>query len=325
MAHFNQKIIIKKLNQYLISRKRSVLLQQGYCHGIALLWLHQISTGNEYWFYHLTQQIADCENDDDFNFIEWDIELFISYIEWLQHSCFYFKEVNQLDIEKLIEIHEEMKLSFLFHHTEIEFILSFIVIKNKLISISSHNHTIALYNKDDNIYMFDANYDKLIPKIINNITLLKLEIITCLFKRNYIPSCRLPLEIIVLSNPSDLSTDRNNKYFQDTIEDIYLQLIKNCRIVDVPGLDGITNMYLACESGNEREVFHLLKNGSNPNQTCKMNDLTPLHIASVKGHLSIVKLLIFFGAIPQANKSGIKPIDLAKKSGHETVAQFLLK
>ena len=144
---------------------------------------------------------------------------------------------------------------------------------------------------------------------------MKIEIIKCLYKRNYFPESRLALEINVLSNP-DRKHDINSSF--GDLSAFYDRIIKDRKTIDEPGMDGITNMHLACESGNEDEVKFLLENGANPNQICH-DDWTPLHVSSARGDTSIVKLLLKYGAISTANKHGIKPVDLAKEQEHEEI------
>ncbi len=322
MGKFNQHLIIEKLNQYLKSRQRAVALQSGYCHGLVLLWLYKMSTGQEQWFYDLVQKISDCKHDEQFDAIEQDIELFISYIEWLQNSSVYEYKINQLDIDKLTELPKDLALSFLFHHSQLDSMLPFLIKNNKLISISGPSHTIGIYQKDNHTYVFDPEYDQLRPKMIDDIQLVKFEIVKCLFKRNYLPDCKLPLEIVVLSNPDTAPGKMIESNYGD-ISNLYANLIHECKDIDNPGLDGITNMHLACESGNENEVAQLLKNGSDPNRPCK-DDWTPLLISSTRGYTPIVKLLLKFGAIAtQGNKNGMKSVDLALARGHDDIVNLL--
>ena len=54
-------------------------------------------------------------------------------------------------------------------------------------------------------------------------------------------------------------------------------------------------MYVACKKGRLNTVEILHKAGANLNKK-DVNILTPLHIASINGHTSIVKYLIKNGA-----------------------------
>ena len=90
MKSFNLQTIIDKLNLYLDLNNRSMILHGGYCHGLILLWLYEMSIDNEQWFYRIVKKIAGSETAADFNEMESDIELFISHIEWLQTQAHIF-------------------------------------------------------------------------------------------------------------------------------------------------------------------------------------------------------------------------------------------
>src|SRR5262245_43362738 len=116
MQIYNQDVVIDKLNHYLKLQKRSITLKKGYCHGFSLLWLYKMSIGEENWFYNTIKKITACRKKRDYDAIEMDIEKFIAHIEWLQNSEKYVPEINQLDIDKIIELPRELSLSFLFNH-----------------------------------------------------------------------------------------------------------------------------------------------------------------------------------------------------------------
>lgn len=323
MCNFNQHNLIIKINQYLQYKNRPLKLTSGYCHGITLLWLYKISVGQESWFYDITKKIAACRDEKNYDDIEWDIELFISYIEWLQNSNYYLRGVNQLDIDKLTELPREFSLSFLFHHSQLNDILKMILKPDKLILMSGPNHTIGIYVKDNNVYVLDPKYNQIQPKIINDITKLKLELIKCLFNRDYLPNCRLPLEIMILSNPDQSLGNQSCQSEYGDLTTLYSQLIQCCNDIDKPGLDGITNIHLACESGNEQEVCQLLEAGAEPNQMVN-NEWSPMHIAALRGDVSIVKLLLRYGANAYiSNRNGLKPVDMAAEAGHEEIMKLL--
>ena len=316
MKDFNENFIRLQLNHYLQYKKRALELDAGYCHGLTLLWLFYISEDQAQWFYTTAQAIADCEKDTDFDAIEADVERFIAHIVWIRYSCEYLRGVNQFDMDQILELPKDFALSFLFRHSELDTLLPLLLKERKLISISGPTHTMGIYVSDGNTYVFDTRYNKFQPKIINDIYSLKVELIKRLFKRDYFPSCRLPLEIVVLSNrdPSPFNVDK---------EKFYEGLLRGCEAVDAPGLDGYTNMYLACETGDAAEVEQLLEHHSDPNQHC-YDGWAPLHVCSSMGKTSIVKLLLRHGAISsQPGKGGLRPIDLAREAGHEDIVTVL--
>ncbi|KAJ3022721.1 UNVERIFIED_CONTAM: hypothetical protein HDU68_008964 [Siphonaria sp. JEL0065] len=84
--------------------------------------------------------------------------------------------------------------------------------------------------------------------------------------------------------------------------------------------------YWACESGNVDAVRQLLKaGGANANAKDSLS-MTPLHLATQQGYLTIVKRLLEFGAKvdPKLNGSlGQTPFYFAIKKGHVEVAELL--
>lgn len=318
--HYTQRHIINQLNRYLSARKRDLTLKSGYCHGFTLLWLYLMSNGKEAWFYQLVDKIGEITTDEQFKAHEADIELFISHIQWLQYSSLYDFSINQLDLEKLTDIPVETSIACVLDYHQIEKALSLVLEDGRGLCLSGPTHTIGLYQQGNIIHVFDSNFDRLKPKSFTTIKPVVMEIIHSLFGRNYIPDCGLPLEIIAMANKT------RHKQTGDApvrIANFYRQLLETTANVDKPGLDGVTNMHLACESGNVDAVKQLLDRGANPNLHCH-EDWLPLHISAVKGYTPIVKLLLAHGAFADAaNKSGIKPVDLARMAGHEEVVTLL--
>lgn len=69
----------------------------------------------------------------------------------------------------------------------------------------------------------------------------------------------------------------------------------------------------------------LIRNKADVNQPQGHHGDTPLCVASRKGYLAHVELLIKFGArINQAGKLGATPLHCALENKHENVAQFLV-
>ncbi len=84
----------------------------------------------------------------------------------------------------------------------------------------------------------------------------------------------------------------------------------------------MTNLFLACERGDEKMVLDLLHRKVDPNKPVKT--WAPLHVAAAHGHQSIVKALIEFGAIAGAKTDrGFTPKELAEAYHHDDVAKLL--
>jgi len=67
----------------------------------------------------------------------------------------------------------------------------------------------------------------------------------------------------------------------------------------------------------------LLERGALPN-VVQQGDFTPLHEAALRGHLSLVCLLLRCGAAPEARSTkGERPLELAERAGHEEVIAIL--
>src|SRR3990172_1504749 len=85
--------------------------------------------------------------------------------------------------------------------------------------------------------------------------------------------------------------------------------------------------FSACKNGNVEALNSLLlKYSANiVNQTIE-NRVTPLFIASYKGHVEVVSLLLNKGAnVNQARKDGYTPLYIASQNGHINIVHLLLK
>ena len=74
-----------------------------------------------------------------------------------------------------------------------------------------------------------------------------------------------------------------------------------------------TPLYLAIINDNILIVITLLNNGADINY-CNVNDYTLLHIASINGHLDIIRMLLSRGAKYSKTIYGKTPIDMAFKN-----------
>jgi ankyrin repeat protein len=68
----------------------------------------------------------------------------------------------------------------------------------------------------------------------------------------------------------------------------------------------------------------LLDNGANPNVWTSIRGTTPLHAASYRGNLEVVRLLLEYGAdVERKNKEDRTPFEVALEGRHHEVALFL--
>ncbi|GAB5362888.1 hypothetical protein AAMO2058_000837200 [Amorphochlora amoebiformis] len=85
-------------------------------------------------------------------------------------------------------------------------------------------------------------------------------------------------------------------------------------------------LLLACHQGNDRAVSEILR--ISRDEMIQVKDgkaVTPLHVASSKGHASIVKALLEAKFDPcTPNKAGLTPIHLASQKGHLLTLRLLI-
>lgn len=316
MPAYNQDEVIDQVNQYLKSKRRKLKLEYGYCHGMTLLWLYKMSEGQEKWFYDLIKKIV-SHKKKDFDDIEMDIEKFLNHIEWLQNSSEYTQKIQQLDIDKIFEIPRDLSLSFVFNSQEFSTALEKTISQNKMIVLSGPNHTIGVFKRGDSYYMFDPNYNEGEAKKFASISELKKEIVKSLFVEFKIATHLLPVTI----NVTDM---KEHKIERISKMGMFKQMINTQKKANKVGPQGISPLYIACESGDEEEVKALLSKKIDIDH--KLEDgQTALWVASQKGYANIVKRLLKYGAdLNITNNDLISPLKAASEHGHDDVVTLLL-
>lgn len=324
MMKYHQSAVLAKLNTYLDLNKRPLQLNHGYCHGFSLLWLYEMSIHNEEWFYQTLQRIVECKTLDDFNAIEFHIEKLLAHIEWLQNSSDYLKNVNQLDIDQVLELPRTLSLSYQFTRKQLRHVLERIIHENEMICLSGPDHSIGVFRRENKMYLFDPNYTEGQAKEFIRLGALKSEIIHCLFDHRTLPNKLIPLEINIAYNPYHPSISPHTLCTSEDKTEIFKNLINDTTGIHHSPLINITNLNLACESGDEEELFLLLQKGLNPNIVVDA-DASPLFFAMQRGYIHIVKLLLENGADPNfANTNNYSPLMIAIELGQIEIAKLLL-
>ena len=93
--------------------------------------------------------------------------------------------------------------------------------------------------------------------------------------------------------------------------------------------NGRTALSYAVSHNNYQLAKLLLEAGAIPDTPAKSTGLSPIHIASNKGDLNMVKLLVEYGANTQLQgrspNNTWTPISAASKNNHTKVVEFLTK
>lgn len=82
---------------------------------------------------------------------------------------------------------------------------------------------------------------------------------------------------------------------------------------------------MACRLGDVKELKFQLRNSRLLAHTPDQNGLTPLHIASLCGHLELMNILLRYRANPNAQDStGMTPLHAAAMAGHLIAVEVLI-
>lgn len=309
---YNQTAIIDKINHYLKSNNRELILEHGYCHGLTLLWLYKMSENKQKWFYDLVKKMVDTP-EEKMSDIEMDMEKFIAHIEWLQQPEKYIRSIRQMDMNESVEIPKEIPASSVFNPRQLDSILELVIQPNKMVCISGPDHSVGVFQRDDKFYIYNPNYDSGVAKRINSIKLLRYELIQCLFADFDHPTKKLAVTINVLGE-DDVPQKRAN---------IYKWIIHSTGTMNFCDF-GIGPLYLACENHNEELARMLLEKGALPNKPTN-NGRYPLLLSCYSGYANLVTLLLDFGADPDLEGREGLPLFVASKNGHEEVVKVLLE
>jgi hypothetical protein len=181
---YHQKPLLKRINLYLKKHNLSLIDEDGYCHGLTLLWLAQMAERNEKWYYDTIYEIIDAA-DTALNEFNSDLEKFVAKIEMAQNPYVNTSEIfpddaanilYQKDIHKILELKENNPdyKKDLFSHNDLQGIINKINNQNNCVVISvvgkhpEFGHTIAIFYRDGLYHLYDANKKKGKAKITKN-------------------------------------------------------------------------------------------------------------------------------------------------------------
>lgn len=317
MTSFAQVVLLEKLNIYLKSQRRKKINEEGYCHGLTLLWLHHISQNTEKDFYRLSKKII-CSKTSEFKDFENQIENFLSNIEWLQNSCKYQASVNQFDIDKLLEANSKLHFSAIFNSRDLAHVLELSLLPNKMICLSNIDHTVGLYCKDNKYYLYNPNYESGEAQVFQHINRLQEEIINC-FNKTDKPLHKIPLVFNILDR--EKSCEPEKQIDRKAI----LKLLTNstAKVLRVDH-SGTNSLHLAAELDDTENIKILLSKNS-PIDALDNEDRTALNLATLYGHEAAVSLLLQQGSNPRlACNDGSTSLHNACENGFDKIVKMLL-
>ena len=137
------------------------------------------------------------------------------------------------------------------------------------------------------------------------------------------------LEALISKGASPSSTDRwhqsplHKAAYNDHLSSVYYLLKHTNARVDAKDAHDMTPLHYASLRGS-LAVLRLLISKSNTVDPLSKQGNTPLHLAAALGHYSCVLTLVSDSAIVDIlNKSGLTPLELSRTFGHEAISRLL--
>jgi len=309
---YDQEAIIQQLNLYLKTKRRKMVLNHGYCHGLTLLWLYQMSEGRESWFYQVIKNIVKS-NKTSFKQHENEIEIFLGQIEWLQQPEKYMPSIRQMDIDQTMEFKKVLPISGVFTPVQLGQILKNIVKENKMIALSGPSHTIGIFLRKGIFYIYNPNYPEGRAKKVKSFYRLRKEILRGLFEDYYYPKNKISLIINVIDKK--ITFKKRN---------MILHKIMHTKNYATAVCDaGLNPLFLATENHDLDLVKKLVQKEAQINRGTWDGRLPLLH-ASYSGYNDIATILLENGAEPDLEGREGLPLYVASKNGHRTLVYTLL-
>lgn len=209
IARYDQKMFLRKLNQYFVAAGNSPIDESGYCHGLSLLWLKRMTKSREEDFYAFIRMIIDSPIKD---LMEHNaaIEKFVKSIDKKQNprlysdNVFTYKDVNVLLKIKTQEVLDQTciskDLAELFELARLDGMM-FCLSNRKAYVLEgvARKHTVAVYVRNSMFYLYDANYLHGNATVFSTAIELVREIRVCLYSCHQMrPPSYMPLEIKLL-------------------------------------------------------------------------------------------------------------------------------
>lgn len=202
---YRQGVLLGKINQFLAVMKRKPLLSVGgHCHGLAVLWMQKMAEYREDWFYGVIKKIVDCpadklaELDNDV-----DVLKFIAKIEYAQNCDeITMHRIRQIDIDKVLELKHE---HYRYDYFSVKSLAKYIQTLSGecpafMLGATESKHDVAIYCRDNQYYLFDANFDSGEAVKFNIATEATHEMSKCLFNDFEIPCAQwMTLRVVAVS------------------------------------------------------------------------------------------------------------------------------
>ncbi len=265
------------------------------------------------------------------------IDRFISHISFFFDS-FEYLSISNIKLNSLLQdtreersLKQEYSIASLFTRNQVRQLLETenIIQEGKLILVTSHNHSTALFKTREGYYYFDPN-----SKTGEVFARSADEVAKLIFDANF--SDHTAASLVKYDNPYPLIF--NMFSFDETISKPYptqkevldrinpaLVPILNRDLYLIPGFPrDLSGLSMAAKSGCIESVQYFLDRGCDINITDEVG-YSPLRYAAYYGHFDIVKMLLNRGAIVKASDfhTSIELFILALRNGDlETAKRF---
>jgi hypothetical protein len=305
LMKLNQVTLINHCNRYLKTKRRHLILQHGYCHGLTLLWLFLKKEKRTAWFSKTIRKIITTRK---FSESEPDIEKFISYLEWLQNPEEYLTAVQQMDMDITLDLVKELSVSHLATSKEVGVLLKDFSQENLLLCLSSPQHTVGIFKDKSGYFFYNANAHVFRPLRIFTLAALKNTVLKALFLDFNLKEKYYALTFNRLAKNSP-------RFFKTWFKDSQALARENSQ--------GITALLLAVENNDLELVKYLLSKNISPNRMTQ-DGRFPLLLATAAGYADIVKVLLEHGAEPNWEGREGLPLYVACKMGWAEIVDSLL-